>query len=391
MFDSLRRALSRVGTWLKSLVGIVQMLVVLVLLVVATLIACRPGEEPNANSGFPQALREGMQAPRVTVAVVQPSVVSGTIEVDATGTMVYRTAVSIVPQVSGRVEWVSPNLREGGSFSRDEVLFKLDPIDTQLGVQQAKADLAAALADMSVANAQKDAAIENYRILNPGAEVPPLVAQEPQIERGQAAIDRAKARLLSAELALKRTEFSLPFAGKVLNSNVGVGQLLSVNQAVGQVYDLKELEAAIAVSNRDLSALAPVEGRGLLLDSNHGIVEARVERLSAELDERTRSATLFAKVTTTGHQLVPGDFVRARIFGQAVERAFILPEDTEQANRTVWIVRDGVIRQQPLVIHDRRDDGLLVEVFEYHDGIVRGTMPNLEEGDTVQLVGSRSS
>lgn len=381
---------SRIKAWLKSFVGIAQILIILALVLTATFIAYKPDNASNA-SGFPQAMRAGMQGPGITVAVVEPSVVSGTIEVDATGTMVYRTAVAIVPQVGGRVEWISPNLREGGAFKPDEVLFKLDPVDAELGVQQAKADLAVVLADMSVAQAAQDVAIDNYRLLHPKGEVPPLVAQEPQIERSQAAIDRAKARLLVAELALKRTNFSFPFAGKVLNSNVGVGQLLSMNQSVGQVYNENELEAAIAVSNRDLNALNPTIGRGVLLESNHGIVEAQIERQSAQLDDRTRSATLFAKVTTEGHALVPGDFIRARIFGRQIERAFILPEETEQAKSTVWVVNEGVLMKQPLVIHDRREDGLLVEAFEFYDGIVRGSMPNVEEGDVVQLAGSSQS
>ena len=372
---------------MKRVFGVAQILIVLALVTGASLIACRVTTSSDSTPSFPMGPPGAMQAPQITVAVVRPDIISATVEVDATGSIAYRTAVSIVPQVGGRVVWVSPALRNGGEFNSGETVFKLDPIDAELSVRQAKADLAVALAEMHLANAQRDAATENYRLLNPGAKVPPLVAQEPQIDRSQAAIDRAKARLLAAELALSRTEFSFPFSGRVLTSNVGVGQLLSMNQPVGQVYDLNELEAVIPVSTMDLNALEPIQGRRALLESDHGVVEAIVERQSASLDERTRAAALYAKVQSTEHELAPGSFIRAKIFGRQIDQAFVLPEETEQAKSTVWVIKDGLLIRQQIEIHDRREDGLLVSTFPYYEGIVTGSMPNVDEGDAVRIGG----
>ncbi len=372
---------------MKRVFGVAQVLIVLALVALASLIACRSTTSSDSPPSFPMGPPSAMQAPQITVAVVRPDIISATVEVDATGSIVFRTAVSIVPQVGGRVIWVSPKLRNGGEFNAGETVFKLDPIDAELSVRQAKADLAVALAEMNLANAQKDAATENYRLLNPGAEVPPLVAQEPQIERSQAAIDRAKARLLAAELALNRTEFSFPFSGRVLTTNVGVGQLLSMNQSVGQVYDVNELEAVIPVSTMDLDALEPIQGRRALLETDDGFVEASVERESASLDERTRVAALYAKVQSSEHKLTPGSFIRAKIFGRQIDQAFVLPEETEQAKSTVWVVKDGLLIRQTIQIHDRREDGLLVSSFPYYEGIVTGSMPNVDEGDSVRIAG----
>ncbi|MCY4096210.1 MAG: efflux RND transporter periplasmic adaptor subunit [Gammaproteobacteria bacterium] len=372
---------------MKRVIGITQILIVLALVTVASFFACRATTSSESAPSFPMGPPGAMQAPQLTVAVVRPDVISATVEVDATGSIAYRTAVSIVPQVGGRVIWVSPALRNGGEFKAGDTVFKLDPIDAELGVRQAKADLAVALAEMNLANAQREAATENYQLLNPGADVPPLVAQEPQIERSQAAIDRAKARLLAAELTLSRTEFSFPFSGRVLTSNVGIGQLLAVNQPVGQVYDINELEAVIPVSTMNLGALEPINGRRALLESDHGFVEAVVERRSASLDERTRASTLYARVQSEDHELAPGSFIRAKIFGRQIDQAYVLPEETEQAKSTVWVVKNGLLIRQQIQIHDRREDGLLVTTFPYFDGIVTGSMPNVDEGDSVAIVG----
>ncbi len=372
---------------MKRVIGVTQILLVLALVAVAALVACGPDTGSDSDAPFRMDPSGSRPSPSVSVEVIRPQPLSVTIEVDATGSISFRTAVAIVPQVGGRVMWVSPDLRSGGEFSAGETMFTLDPIDAELSIRQAKADLAASIAEMNLAQAQRNAASENYQLLHPGEEVPPLVAQEPQIDRSQAAIDRAKARLLASELALKRTKFSFPFAGRVLSANVGVGQLLGTNQSVGQVYNHEELEAVIPVSSMDLTTLLPVVGRQALLESDFGTVEAVIERQSAALDERTRTTTLYATIDSTEHRLVPGNFIRAKIFGQQIDQAFVLPEETEQFRSAVWLVKDGQLISRSIQIRDRREDGLLVDAFDFFEGIVKGSLPNAEEGDAVQIVG----
>ncbi|MYD42670.1 MAG: efflux RND transporter periplasmic adaptor subunit [Gammaproteobacteria bacterium] len=369
---------------MKRIFGVTQIVVILLLVVVATLVACRGRSDPE-DAMPPLSISSAGAPPKVTVAVVRPNSVGATIEVDATGTINYRSAVDIVPQVGGRVIWVAESLRAGGEFKADQTLFQLDPIDAKLGVEQAKADLAVALADMNLTEAERNASTENYLMLNPGAEVPELIAREPQLRRSQAAIDRAKARLRSAELTLRRTEFRLPFDGRVVNTNVSKGQLLNPNQPVGQVYALEEIEASIPISTYDLEALQPAIGRGALIQTTNGAIQATIERQSAELNTRTRTTTLYARLESEDHEFAPGNFIEVRIFGRHIDPAFVLPETTEQAKSTVWLVKEGVIIKQPINIHDRREDGLLVDAFEYFDGIVSGSMPNLEEGDIVRV------
>lgn len=375
---------------MKRVFGIAQVAIILLLVVVASLVACR-GRTDGDEAMPAMPLTSSMGPPKVNVSLVRPNSVGATIEVDATGSINYRTAIDIVPQVGGRVIWVAESLRAGGTFDAEEIVFKLDPVDAELGVQQAKADLAVALADMNLTEAERDASTENYLLLNPGSDVPDLIARKPQLNRSQAAIDRAKARLRIAELALRRTEFTLPFRGRVVRSNVSLGQLLNPNQPVGQVYDLSQIEAVIPISSSDLAALDPPIGRRALVRTADGAVDAVIERVAAELDARTRTSTLYAKFESTVHEFAPGNFIEVRVFGRHIDHAYILPETAEQAKSTVWIVKNGMIVRQSIRIHDRREDGLLVDAFDYFDGIVIGSMPNLNEGDAIRIADMSAS
>ena len=345
-----------------------------------------PAEAQLANSRF-----GAMSEPQMTVSVVRPRTVSEGVEIEVTGAIAYRTTVQVASQVSGRVTWVAPSMRSGSTFRTSEVLFRLDPVDAELNVEQAEADLQVALAELNLTKADQDAAIENYRLLNPSSEVPPLVGKEPQIARSNAAVSRAKARLRVAELSLSRTEFSLPFDGRVLSSSVEVGQLVSMNQVVGQVYNIEALEAVFPISVADANTLSPIVGRGLQILSEEGFVDAVIERQSAELESRTRTGTVYARLVDSDHNLLPGQFIQARVKGDSVDSAYILPNAVEQPNNTVWIVRLGELERRNISIKDRRSDGLLVDAFDYFEGIVVGSMPDLDEGEQVRISGENQS
>ena len=369
----------------------VQITLVVLLIAIALVIVFGGGDETDDSTIPPSVRFGGERQAQMTVSIIEPSEVVATVEVEATGAISYRNTVDIVSQVSGRVVWFSATMRNGASFEANDVLFRIDPVDAQLSVEQAKADLQVALADMNLTKAEQAAAIENYLLLNPDSEVPPLVAKQPQLARSEAAISRAKARLRVAELALSRTEFKLPFNGRVLNSSIGEGKLVAMNQVLGQVYNIDELEAVIPLASLDVEVLNPLVGRNVRIKTEHGYISAEIERESAELDSRTRTTTAYARLLSDEHSLVPGYFIEATVIGNTVESAYILPNEVEQANGTVWLVRDGQILSQPIRIQDRRTDGLLVDSFNYYDGIVVGSMPDLQEGTMVRTVEVTSS
>ena len=375
---------------LNRFFGVFQIVVVLALVAVASLYACRPNI--GSEAGGPQLpASAATRSSQKVVTIIRPQVVSATIEVEATGSFRSRAPVAIVPQVGGRVIWVSPKLRNGGEFEADEPMFRLDPIDAELNVRQAKADLQVAYAEMNLTEAEREASTENYRLLNPNAEIPALVAREPQLERSKASVERTKARLLIAELALSRTEFSFPFPGRVLEANIAVGQLLSPNQSVGQVFNVDDVEAVIPLSGMDLATIEPAVGRRVLMNVDDELISGTVERIAAQLDSRTRTSTLFVHLDGPGELGLPGRFISAQVFGQTIDRAFVLPEQAQQVMGNVWIVRDGALLRVPIKVRDHREDGLLVEAFDYHDGIVVDLLPDAAEGDPVQIAGSTSS
>lgn len=320
------------------------------------------------------------------VRVMIPQRLDSQLTLSTTGSVQVRNYVALTPQVAGAVVEVAESMRAGGEFAAGEVLFRIDPRDFQLALDQANAEVAAVRTQLMLREAEGEAARGNYALLHGDKPVPMLVAKVPQIEQSRADLASAEARAAKAALDLSRTEFSLPFAGRVTETSVGLGQMLAKGQAVGQVFAIEALEVAVPIAQDDLAEIYPIEGRSATVRVAGREFPAVVDRASAELDQRTRFAKLFLALDDSV-ELPPGTFVDVTLMGPQVANTFVLPEATEQAASRLWVVADSKLKRHEPVIVSRSERGLIVEAFDYGQGVVLGSVPGAIAGMAVTPMG----
>ena len=367
----------------RRVLGGVQIAVVALLVLLAFLYARSPGRDSAA--GPPTFAAGRAETPPPLVRVVRPTVARTALRIAATGSVDVRNHVALAPQVGGRVVSVSPSLRTGGAFQAGEQLLVIDRRDFELAHDQANADVATAAANLMLQMAQGDAARANYALLHPGQDVPALVARGPQIAQARAQLAAARARLDIAALELERTSFSLPFAGRVTESSAEVGQVLSRGQSFGQAFALDALEVVAPLPPDDVKRLQPVLGRRATVRSAERTLAAQVERMSAQLDARSRFATLYLTFADEAESLPPGTFVDVEIEGPELADTYLLPEAAEQVGGSVWLVKDNKL--QPFVprAHGRTPAGWVVAAFDPMGGVVMGAVPGARAGLAVQV------
>lgn len=365
--------------------GGAQILVVAVLVVLALLYARAPGEQDLG----PPPSAAGTGGAATLVYTIHPARTRTALAVSATGSVIARNHVPLTPQVGGRVVAIAPALRAGGAFAAGQELLVIDRRDFQLAHDQARADLASAEAGLELQQAESAAARANFTLVNPGVPVPPLVAKEPQIAQAKARVAAARARADIAALELDRTSFRLPFAGRVTASVAEVGQTLARGQSFGQAFALDAVEVVVPIAPDEVAQIAPPVGRAATVRVAGRAFQARVERQAAELDQRTRFATLYLAFADVGEAPSPGAFADVEIVGPVVEDAFLLPEAAEQTGGTIWRVEDGVLRQITPHTLGRLADGWLVAAFDVGDGVVVGAVPGAQPGLRVQAAPAR--
>lgn len=365
----------------KGILQIVLIVVVLALGIAVNFFLSRSGTAPGQNASGPEAL---------LVEVIQPARTSTVARIQENGVVQSRNNVNLTPQVSGLVIEVSENLVSGGVFAAGEVLFRLDPAEYAASVDQAEADVSSALANLQVEQAEANIAQREWALVHPGESIPDLVARKPQIAQAEASLESARARQRSAELSLQRVAFSLPFAGRIVETTVELGQRLSANQTYGRVYSLESVEVPVSVRSELLEGLDPIVGRSAVVRRTDRRqtreYPAYVTRVEAELDQATRQGQIILRFNNPNN-LIPGTFVTVEVSGPTLENAMLIPERAMSEARHVWIVKDGRLAKQGLRIMGIDGDGHFIAApFEFGAGVVVSPLLEPTESTPIRIV-----
>ena len=116
---------------------------------------------------------------------------------------------------------------------------------------------------------------------------------------------------------------------------------------------------------------------------------AVVDRVAPIVNRRSRLVRLYLKFADSvplESVPAPGTFVNLTIEGPAFENSLSLPKAAEQANGSVWVVREGVLESVTPRSLGRTETGWIVSGFEMGSGVVLGTVPAAEPGAPVRIV-----
>ncbi|MAM80088.1 MAG: hypothetical protein CMP89_04970 [Gammaproteobacteria bacterium] len=302
------------------------------------------------------------------------------------GTVLPRTESELVPEVSGRVIAISPNMVSGGFFRKGDLLLEIDPLDYEVSLEQAKAALASTRSELtnakkaherqldlakrqSTSQSQKDDALNRLRLAH-------------------ASLREARARLMRAERDLQRTRVIAPYDGRVRNEKVDIGQFVNRGAPIANLYATDLAEVRLPLHDEELAYLdLPLAGtpfnnreptvvlRAQFAGQRH-TWEGRVVRTEGELDPRTRMINVIAQVEAPYKQtdnrppLAVGLFVEAEIIGHLVNNIFVLPRSALQPNEQIYVVgNDNRLQFRDVTILRSVDENIYIT-----DGIRPGEL-----------------
>jgi len=328
------------------------------------------------------------------------------------GSVSPKVMVDIVPEVTGRVVSIHPQLNAGGFVRAGEQLLKIDPRDYELAVQQAQAAVAEAIVQLDLEKAEAQVAREEWRQLNPDTQPSsPLVFREPQIRQAQAKLESAKAGLAFAQLALERTSLTLPIDVRIVSETVDLGQHLVSGRAIGSAYGIEAVEIELPLDDSELAwfdipdATVSFNGRAVMKDKTAAIVKAdfggtvhtwqgHVARTVAEVDKTSRLISVVIEVPdpfdTSGGRppLLPGIFAEVIIEGHILKNALAIPRDAVHNGNEVWVVNNDRLHIKKLdIIRSDKDFAYVVSGLEDSSVIVLSSLDVVSEGMRVRLDG----
>jgi RND family efflux transporter MFP subunit len=288
--------------------------------------------------------------------------------VQATGSVVADQQVTLVPEVAGRLVWVSEKLVPGARFAQGETIARVDGRDYQVALEAEQSRLRQAELELALEENRGQVAAREWELL--GAEAGgdgKLARREPHLEVARANVEAVAASVRRAELNLSRTSIRAPFNAVVLQEMVDVGQVVGSGSQVAVLSgsDRVRVETSVPVDRLPALAIPGVDGvaagEGSPATVRHHLGNGRtltfdgqVIGMGGQLDPLTRTATVIVAVDDPlepqagGLPLLVGAFVDVTLRGRTREDALTVPRTAVYDGETVWVVHDD--RLQPRTI-----------------------------------------
>lgn len=240
------------------------------------------------------------------------------------------------PQVSGII--TERSFKEGSSVSKGQSLYSIDSAPYNAAYLSAKASLAQAQANLDSAKAL---AQRSETLVNRGAiSKQTYDDNKAKYKVALAGIEVAKANVNKTKIDLNYTKVKAPIAGRIGQSSVTPGALVSAGQAqvLATIQQLDPINIDIAQSSTQLLRLKSALKQGQLQASDNADVELILEDGSVyshhgtlqfaevNVDPNTGSVTLRAEFPNPEGILLPGMYVRAVLNTGTDPKAIMIPQ-----------------------------------------------------------------
>lgn len=365
---------------------------VLTLAVLAAAFAAAAGilmTRPSPEKMIPS---ESISAIRAVIVNQEPL----TLWVKSQGTIAPQQTTELIPEVSGRVQWMSPNLVAGGYFKAGEVMLEIDPVDYESRAGLAEAKLIRAEADLehSLFELERMQALVKNNLISQAslqtATRTHKIATAAHIEAG-----------INQEQALRdlsRTKILAPFDGLIAMERVDLGQFLQQGAVIATLYGSDQLEVRLPIVNEQLAYLdlpeqngnQPSEDRSptilltALFAGKQHTWRGTFSRTEAEINAQSRMITAVARIDQNQQPigtppLQIGLFVSASIEGRTVKNVMRLPRAALRSNDQVLVIdEDDRIRFRTVNILRVDSEEVIID-----GGLVPGERVNVSPIQTV--------
>jgi len=334
--------------------------------------------------------------------------------------------VQLAAQVSGRIEKIATYAVPGATFSKGELLASIEQRDYQLQVQQQKAAVIQAQANLDLEKGQALLAKEEYelaarQIKTRRGVTPPavsgtdtdslvdnaLVLREPQIAAAEAGLKTAQANLALMQLNLRRTKITMPFNGQIISRSANVGSQVSTNNMLFDVVATDEFWLQVKVPQQFLPLLDI--SQPVIIQQGKYRREANILHSLIEVDARDRQAKVLISISNpvdheasdTGDSslldsllldsLLLGSYVDCILFAKPIDNVYVIENRYIKEGGYVWVVNDNKLYKRELnMAYQGRDKSWVESGFVDGDTLLTSNLGVVTEGTEVRLATDES-
>ena len=330
--------------------------------------------------------------PYVKTMMLLPQTVNASIA--SQGVIAPESALTLLSELNSKVDWISPSMETGSSFTKGDTLLILDKRDYELALIMAESNILNAEVNLEREKAESDLASKEWKRVGAGAGSD-LALRKPQLAQAKATLAAAQATLERAQRNLKRTVFIAPFDGRVRTKNVDSEATIFPGTALGNIYATESFEVRLPIADQDVPFTGlDFNGRQIPEDKQldvelslgNSILKGKVVRAEAEVDPMTRMLSIVARIDNTpsvsnSNPIAVGQFVEAIIYGIEIPDVVVIPR-TAVRDGGVWVVDTSMILyHRPVeVLRYENEFALIDEGIETGDRLLTSRLSSLVNG-----------
>ncbi len=322
------------------------------------------------------------------------------------GTVVPAREIVLESRVSGEIVALHPQFTVGGFLEKGSEVLRIDPLDYELAVTLAEARVKDSVSILKVAEEEAAAAIEEWRLLyknkSENAEIPALVAKEPQLEAARARLAAEKADLQKAKLDLARTRIKAPFNAIVRKKFVDIGSQVSGQEQLAELIgtDVYWIQASIPVDRLNWITIprrsTETGSSARILHRNAYEHNGTVIKLLGDLEQEGRMARVLIEVKDplglsqkekTPLPLLIGEYVRLEISGRQLDDVYRIPRTALRDNSRIWVASsEDTLKIRDVDILWRDSETVLFrDGLQPGDRLIVSELPTPVDGMPVQI------
>ncbi len=286
-----------------------------------------------------------VQAAEVRTAAVQRAEIERLVR--AHGTTEPVRAADLGPQMTARV--LSVLVQEGDRVTAGQPLVRLDTAEANLRTQQSAAQ--ATSTETQYAQAKAD-----YERLAPlvgkgsvtEQQVQRLAAQRDALK---SSLDMAHVSQASAKRDLTNAVVRAPFAGIISRVLVEAGEVATMApvKVLARLVDLSSVDVRLHVHEGELARIALGNRARARFPSTGAVSEGVITFISPEIDPRTRTAEVVARIGNANGALRAGMFAQIELRPNGAQQGLIIPTGAIAGtgeDRYVFVVVDGTAQRR---------------------------------------------
>lgn len=315
--------------------------------------------------------------------------------ISGTGRLNSYAQIDVSSQVSGKILAGDKLLKEGESFKKGDLLFRIFDEEAILKYQAEKSRFISNLAKI-LPNIRIDypnlypkwkVFLETIDLKDKLPELPEASDQKLQVYLSSQNILSSYYTLKADEIRLGYHKIRAPFSGTFATVYVQEGSIINTGSRVANLIQTDQFELSIPLSDDEIDYVHKGQEVTIKEDDNGNSWKGTIHRIAQFVDPSSQSVNIYVNVKQDANQpLYQGMYLNANIPNITIKECMRIPRRAVFNTNEVYTIVNGKLQKENINILNTGDEYIYFSGIDANKYIVVEPLVNATEGTPVKVL-----